>query len=151
MTRIRPALCGSGCDGIRISLERRVRLDPSILTATTTDPTPDPKDLWRTRRVTVREHNLKLKNKGSFPGNNKGWLAITNLTMSTLCNYLRLESQCCWIKHGREVLLKNVFLLVFWLWGAKWKLTFLRVISTILMSQHFISNSLIAPNKQSLL
>ena len=45
MTRIRPELCGSGCDGIRISLERRVRLDPSILTATTTDPTPDPKDL----------------------------------------------------------------------------------------------------------
>jgi hypothetical protein len=42
-----------------ISFDRSVLLEPSILTATTTDPTPDPRDLWRTRRVTVREHNLE--------------------------------------------------------------------------------------------
>ena len=43
----------------RISLDLRVRLDPSILTATTTDP--DPRDLNTTNLVTVNEHSLEGK------------------------------------------------------------------------------------------
>jgi hypothetical protein len=42
-----------------ISLDLRVRFDPSILTATTTDPTPEPSDLNTTSRVTVSEHSLQ--------------------------------------------------------------------------------------------
>ena len=45
-----------------ISLDLRVRLDPSILTATTTDP--DPNDLNTTSRVTVSEHSLQKSGTG---------------------------------------------------------------------------------------
>ena len=47
----------------KISLDLRVLFEPSILTATTTEP--DPSDLKTTRRVNDKEHSLERKD-GAF-------------------------------------------------------------------------------------